>query len=235
VKPMASSPACLKSLPLLSPFVDGELSPAERTTLEGHLATCPDCTGRVADLRAEAALVRVGLELAADEVDFSDFAQKVMARVSPYKPPLLERLRVSLSERFTYQRGAMVGSLVAAGVALGVVSTALVLRQQQPPQKDIFTQFPELISVDVDESAHMSPLVTHTSDKKYIIIQMMPHPDYEEQMKLRAARKAQGLPEPQRAPASSAEDEEEGVQGKRGTQDNPTKVIEQPRPSGGEL
>src|ERR1700693_4633598 len=88
----------------LSPFADGELSPNERTRVEQHLASCGDCTGRVADLRAESGLLRVGMEMLTDDVDFSGFSQAVMAKVGPAKLPLLERLKLSWSERFTYQR-----------------------------------------------------------------------------------------------------------------------------------
>src|SRR5262249_4703229 len=111
---MALNPACQTFIPMLSPFVDGELPPQERVTVERHLNVCRDCTARAADLRAESGLIRHGLDLAADEVDFKDFAQKVMARLTPYKPPLWERLRVSLSEMFLYQRRTMVTSLVTA-------------------------------------------------------------------------------------------------------------------------
>ena len=66
--------------------------------------------------------------MAVDEVDFKDFAQKVMARVTPEKPPLLERLRLSLSEMFLYQRTAMLSSLATAAVVLLVARAAAAAR-----------------------------------------------------------------------------------------------------------
>jgi hypothetical protein len=36
---------------LLSAFLEGELRPAEKALVEGHLAGCPDCTSLLADLR----------------------------------------------------------------------------------------------------------------------------------------------------------------------------------------
>jgi anti-sigma factor RsiW len=128
---MAGNPACSRYVPLLSPYIDGELSPAERVTVERHLAACRDCTGRTADLRAESGLVRVGLEMAADEVDFKDFAQKVMARVTPERPPLLERVRLSLTEMMRYQRTAFVSSLATAAVVL-LVAIPLLSRDSAP-------------------------------------------------------------------------------------------------------
>src|SRR5689334_9119009 len=128
---MATNPACKSFIPLLSPFIDGELSPDDRKTVEQHLSACKDCTGRVADLRAESGLVRIGLEMAADDVDWSGFSQKVMARITPEKPPLMERIRASFSEMFLYQRGALVsGFAVAAAVA--VVATTALLREPTP-------------------------------------------------------------------------------------------------------
>src|SRR2546430_267060 len=108
---MAANILCTNYLSLLSPFIDGELSPGDRVVVEQHLPTCRDCTARVADLRAESGLVRVGLEMAADDADFSDFAQRVMARIESIRPPLLERWRVTVSEWVTYQRGVLVGAM----------------------------------------------------------------------------------------------------------------------------
>lgn len=112
---------------MLSPFIDGELAVAERQTVERHLGACKDCTARVADLRAESALLRHGMELMTDEVDFTGFAQKVMARVTPERPPLMDRVRVTLSELFLYQRGAMMTAMAACAVAvIGVVAISRI-------------------------------------------------------------------------------------------------------------
>ncbi|HZI02628.1 MAG TPA: zf-HC2 domain-containing protein, partial [Archangium sp.] len=129
---MAGNPACERFIPLLSPYIDGELAPTERVNVERHLSACKACTGRTADLRAESGLLRVGLDMAVDEVDFKDFAQKVMARVTPERPPLLERWRLSLSELFLYHRTAMVSSLATAAV-LALVVVPLVMNQDDAP------------------------------------------------------------------------------------------------------
>ncbi|MFY0581773.1 anti-sigma factor family protein [Cystobacter fuscus] len=124
-----ANPACERFIPLLSPYIDGEVSPAERINVERHLGACRDCASRAADLRAESALLRVGLEMAVDEVDFKDFTQKVMARVTPERPPLLERVRISLSEMFLYHRTAMLSSLATAAV---VVLVAVPMAMNRP-------------------------------------------------------------------------------------------------------
>ncbi|MBF5041707.1 hypothetical protein FGE12_04845 [Aggregicoccus sp. 17bor-14] len=163
---MAGNPACTRYVPLLSPYIDGELSPAERVTLERHLAACRDCTGRTADLRAESALVRVGLEMAADEVDFKDFAQKVMARVTPERPPLLERVRLSFSEMMRYQRTAFVSSLATAAVVL-LVAIPLLTRGRAPvgyASERMMVQ-----AVRASSGAQVAPVVMEAEDGNAII------------------------------------------------------------------
>jgi anti-sigma factor RsiW len=162
---MASNPACKSYLPMLSPFIDGELSPADRLTVEQHLSACPDCTGRVADLRAESALVRLGMEMLAEEADFTGFTQKVMARVTPEKPPLLERWRLALSELFLYQRGALVTA--AATVAVVVLGVLLLTREGTPAGYG--GERIAVENVQVDEGANVSPVVLNTDDGNAII------------------------------------------------------------------
>ena len=162
---MASNPACDAYLSMLSPFIDGELSPADRLTVERHLAACPDCTARVADLRAESGLVRLGMEMLADEADFTGFAQRVMARITPEKPPLMERWRLAVTELFLHQRTALVAA--AATVAVAVLGVLLVTRSGAPTGYSA-----ERITVEnvrVDESADVSPVVLNTDDGNAII------------------------------------------------------------------
>lgn len=163
---MAGNPACERFIPLLSPYIDGELTPTERVNVERHLSACKECTGRSADLRAESGLLRVGLEMAVDEVDFKDFAQKVMARVTPEKPPLLERLRLSLSEMFLYQRTVMVSSLATAAVVM-LVAVPLLLRNKAPYGYD--GERMTVQSVRVYEPDKVAPVVMETDDGSTII------------------------------------------------------------------
>lgn len=163
---MAVKPQCEPFFSLLSPFVDGELSAAERVRVERHTAECKDCAGRVADIRAEAGLVRVGMELLADQADFSDFAAKVMARVTPEKAPLFERLSLSLSELFTYQRGFMIGALGAAA-AVAIAAVTFLARPTTP--EGYANQRMALHSVTTDEDAHVAPVMMETDEGDSII------------------------------------------------------------------
>ena len=104
------NPAREKFLPLLSPYVDGELSPEERLLVEQHLANSKESTGQVADFRAADGLMRHALEMQADTIDWKAFADDVMAKVTPAKLPVFERVKISLSEMFVYQRGPLMAT-----------------------------------------------------------------------------------------------------------------------------
>jgi anti-sigma factor RsiW len=208
---MALNPACRTFIPMLSPYVDGELSPSDRQTVERHLSACKECTGRVADFRAEAGLVRVGMEMLADEVDFKDFANKVMARVTPDRLPLLERWRLSLSEMFEHQRGTMVASLAGAAAALAI---AVPLLMNQAPEGYAEPQM-AVRSVETGSSGDVAPMVMTTSGGDAIIWLV-------------------DQPEETSAPAIEEEDSEELDMG--GPQrDNKNKPLDSTRPEGGPL
>jgi anti-sigma factor RsiW len=151
---------------MLSPYVDGELTPAERVNVERHLSACRDCTGRAADLRAESGLLRVGLDMAVDDVDFKDFAQKVMARVTPEKPPLLERMKLALSEMFLYQRTAMISSLATAAV-LVLVGLPLLLSDRAPV--GYAAERMTVKSIQPYQNARVAPVVMETDNGGTII------------------------------------------------------------------
>lgn len=163
---MTMTPACQTFVPMLSPFIDGELSPSDRVTVERHLGACKDCTMRVADLRAESGLLRVGMELAADQVDFKDFSQKVMARITPSRPPFFERLKVSLSEAFLYQRGTLVTAMASAAVVL-LVALPFILREGTPT--GYASERMAVQSVTTDDAAHVAPVVLETKSGNAII------------------------------------------------------------------
>ncbi|MCI0573469.1 MAG: zf-HC2 domain-containing protein [Myxococcaceae bacterium] len=206
---MAHNPACERFLPLLSPYIDGELSPAERGHVERHLSACLVCTGRVADLRAEGGLIRVGLEMAADEVDFSGFAQAVLARVTPERPPLLERLRISVSEFFTYRHGMMMTSLATAAVVL-LVAVPLLLRGRAPV--GYAQERMELQAVKMAEEVHVKPVVLQADEGGDSIVWYGKTGEQDEE---------------------SGEDEEEDV--RRDGRRPGTTGLEKPPPKGGEL
>jgi hypothetical protein len=106
------------------------------------------------------------MEMLADEADFSGFAQKVMARVTPEKPPLMERWRLSVSEFFTYNRGMVTAAAVGAAL-VAIVSVPLILRQGTP--NGYAAEHMAVQEVNVDESARVAPVVLKTEDGNAII------------------------------------------------------------------
>lgn len=169
------NPARAKYLPQLSPYVDGELSPQERQELEQHLANNKDSAAQVADFRAADALMRHALELQADEVDWKKFSEEVMARVTPEKLPLFERLRLSLSELFTYQRGPVMAGLVGAAAAVAI-AVPLALSMSAPEgygAKSVHVQ-----TVSVERDAKVKPVVMETDGDAVIwVLDAAANPD----------------------------------------------------------
>jgi hypothetical protein len=99
-------------------------------------------------------------------VDFKDFTQKVMARITPEKPPLLERLKLSLSEMFLYQRTAMVSSLATAAV-LTVVAVPLLMGRGAP--EGYGAERMTVQRVSTYEPARVAPVVMETDNGGAII------------------------------------------------------------------
>ncbi|HME90345.1 MAG TPA: zf-HC2 domain-containing protein [Myxococcaceae bacterium] len=163
---MALKTACEVFVPMLSAFIDGELSRDERVNVERHLAACSDCAARAADLRAASALVRVGLEIHADQVDFRDFSQRVMARLTPERPPLLERWKLSLGELFTYRRGA-IASFAAAATAAAVVGVFSAVKTGSP--EGYASPRMAVQAVSTDPEAHVAPVVMKSEGGDAII------------------------------------------------------------------
>ena len=164
---MAHNPACERFWPELSPYIDGELEPSSRVQLERHLSACSDCSALVDDFRAEGGLIRLGLDMAADEADFTGFAQKVLARVTPERPPFFERLRISFDEFFTHHRGMVLTSLATAAAVL-LVGLPIFLLQGAP--QGYAGETMELQAVRVAEEAHVQPVVLEVEAEEATII-----------------------------------------------------------------
>lgn len=168
------NPAREKFLPMLSPYVDGELTPEERQLVEQHLANSKESTGQVADFRAADGLMRHALEMQADTMDWKAFADDVMAKVTPEKLPLLQRLQISLSEMFIYQRGPLIAGFAAA--ALAVAIAVPVTMKFATPEGYGASQM-RVQTVSVDDSATFKPVVMETDTGDAIIWVVESSPD----------------------------------------------------------
>lgn len=153
--------------PLLSPYVDGELSPEERQAVERHIAADKESAAQVADFRAASGLTRLSFEMLSDEQDFSEFANQVMARVTPQKLPVFERLKLSMSEMFTYQRGTLV-TAGAMAFALALMAAAVV-KLSGGDTEGYANARVEVQTVSVDHDARVRPVVMETEKGDAII------------------------------------------------------------------
>ena len=162
------NPAREKFLPLLSPYVDGELSPEERQQVDQHLQLNKESAAQVADFRAGDGLMRNALEMQADEVDWKQFTDGVMARLTPEKLPLLERLKLTFGELFTYQRGPMMAGLVGAAAAMAIASPRTLSVAGRAPEGYGAGKV-EVQTVQVDTDSAVRPVVFESDDGDAVI------------------------------------------------------------------
>lgn len=168
------NPAREKFLPLLSPYVDGELSPQERQLVEQHLANNPESAAQVADMRAADALVRHAFEMRADEVDWKSFSDQVMSQLTPEPLPFWQRVKIAWSERLTYQRGPWVAGLVGATAAVAI-AVPISLSFATPEGYGANTMKVERVSVEDD--GDLKPMVMETASGDAIIWVIEANPD----------------------------------------------------------
>jgi anti-sigma factor RsiW len=160
------NPAREKFLPLLSPYVDGELSPEERRQVEQHLANSEASAREVADLRAGDALMRHALEMQADQVDWKGFTDGVMSRLTPERLPLFERLKLTFSEMLTWQRGPLLAGFAGAAAAV-LIAIPVTMRLATPDGYGAARL--EVQTVAVDTQANVKPVVMETDDGDAVI------------------------------------------------------------------
>src|SRR3954447_23817801 len=156
------NPARKKFEPMLSPFVDGELTPEERQQVEQHLAANKESAMQVADFRAASGLMRLTFEQQADQEDWKDFSSQVLAKLTPEKPPLLERLKTSFSEMFTYQRGMLVGAMATVALVVTVGSLAFLMGSSK--SAGYANERMQVQTVKVEQGARVAPVVMETDN-----------------------------------------------------------------------
>ena len=102
-------------LQLLSAYVDGELTAAERETVERALAADPRMREVERSMRGLGSGMRAASEAEVAKADFSALADRIMARV-PRRPSVLDRLRAVWSRPWL-----PIGGLVAVAAAAFLV------------------------------------------------------------------------------------------------------------------
>jgi anti-sigma factor RsiW len=157
---MSLNPATLQ---LLSAYVDGELTAAERETVERALAADPRVREIERSLRGLGPAMRVLSEAEVEKADFSGLANRVMARVSR-RSGVLARLREAV-------RGPWlpVGGLVALAAA-----AFFAFRPVTPPPSAAGVDVSSLTVVE--SSPELRPVVLKT-DTGDAIIWLVEKPD----------------------------------------------------------
>jgi len=120
---------CEESVPLLGPFLDGELPEEDRLWLVEHVSGCASCAARRASLAAQRDALREAIVRRAASADLSRIADAVLARVANERPlaPVL-RLRAWGTEMWRERRrqvSAAAGLMVAASLAAAVLLSPL--------------------------------------------------------------------------------------------------------------
>jgi len=176
------NPARKKFEPMLSPFVDGELSPEERLQVEQHLAVNKESSMQVADFRAASGLMRLTFEDQADQEDWKDFSAQVLSKLTPEKPGIFERLKLSLSEMFMYQRMVFVTSMATA-VLVAVVAVPVAMKLSASPLGYANARV-EVQTVKVDQGATVAPVVM-TTEGGDAVIWMVDQPEKKDDEKVK--------------------------------------------------
>ena len=104
---------CRDAHPLISVYLDGEASDADRARVEGHIAACAECRARVDRWRKNDAVVREGLRVARPPADLAD---RIVQRVGP---PSKARIRW----------GRWVVRLAAAALLMFTITDVILRRQ----------------------------------------------------------------------------------------------------------
>ena len=155
---------------LLSGYLDDELGPKDRARVEAALAEDPAVAARLADLAAVSGAVRGALERAADEVDFAGFADRVVERLPPFRPPWRERMRVAVSEWLAYRRPALVAGAVAAMFLVVVgVGTPVMLGGGQTAEPLAAFEGPLATVVSVETPEGRQPMLLTTASGTTLI------------------------------------------------------------------
>jgi anti-sigma factor RsiW len=149
---MSLNPATLQ---LLSAYVDGELTAAERETVERALAADPRVREIERSMRGLGAAVRTLSAAEVAKADFTGLADRVMARVSR-RPSVLVRLRDAWRRPWL-----PVGGLVAVAAA-----AFFILRPVAPP---VAIDGVVVQSATADSQPELRPVVLKTESGDAII------------------------------------------------------------------
>jgi anti-sigma factor RsiW len=126
---------CEESVPLIGPWMDGELPEEDRAWLAEHVNGCDPCATRATLLAAQRDAVREAVVRRAASADLSGLADAVLARLRDDRPPATAlRLRVWGAETWRAHRGR-----ISAAAGLAVAASLAVVALLSPLRSDTRT------------------------------------------------------------------------------------------------
>jgi anti-sigma factor RsiW len=147
---------CQESVPLLGPWLDGELREEDRLWLEEHVGCCPTCTARKALLEAQRDALREAVVRRAADADLSALADAVLSRVlRDPEPARLLRIRVWGTEMWRAHRTRIsAGAALAVAACLAVVAIVAPRRSGDPAATLLAARMPGASVDEVDFENH---------------------------------------------------------------------------------
>lgn len=111
---------CQDALEMLSPYLDGVLTPAEREAVRVHLACCPNCSAELEELRASLRLLQELPELTPPAGFRAGVMEKIDQQPAPQQVPQHKSWlnRVTGVARSTWYRTAAVAAVMAMTLGL---------------------------------------------------------------------------------------------------------------------
>jgi len=159
----------------LHAYADGELTPALHDAVARSLEGCPECQDELSEIMAIHSLAREAFTSPVEEVDFSGFADGVMARIATenaidgvkverreVEPGLFARMSKWLGELVTFERPMAAFASVALVVAL--VTALYVIGKERGATPEAPGGKPQIASNDGKKATPVAPKVEVAKD-----------------------------------------------------------------------
>jgi anti-sigma factor RsiW len=117
---------CEETVPILGPWLDGELADEDRVWVEEHVSECDACGRRKALLAAARDAIRESVARRAASADLSRVAETVLARIKNDRgADNVVRLRVWATEMWRAHRSGVIAAASLAAAACVAIAVLL--------------------------------------------------------------------------------------------------------------
>jgi anti-sigma factor RsiW len=166
------SESCKKIELLIESYLDDELSKSKKEKVEQHLRACENCQMTLEALKLQGGLLREQMESQADQIDFTGFEDRVLARIREEKPPTFtERAGAWVREVAYYYRAVWITSLATAVLLLAIL-VPLLSRDTSPggePDVQVADVDNEVIIDSVEYAGQRSMIFTVSKNNTTVI------------------------------------------------------------------